>query len=44
MKNTMTMTDNRTGKSYEFEIKDATREPSVVDIGTFYARTGMFTY
>ena len=44
MKNTMTMTDNRTGKSYEFEIKDATRGPSVVDIGTFYAQTGMFTY
>ena len=44
MKNTMTMTDNRTGKSYEFEIQDATRGPSVVDIGSFYAKTGMFTY
>ena len=44
MKNTMTMIDNRNGKSYEFDIKDATRGPSVVDIGSFYAQTGMFTY
>ncbi len=44
MKNTMTMIDNRNGKSYEFNIKDATRGPSVVDIGSFYAQTGMFTY
>ena len=38
------MTDNRTGKSYEFDIKDATRGPSVVDVSSFYAKTGMFTY
>jgi len=44
MKNTMTMIDNRNGKSYEFDIKDATRGPSVVNIGSFYAQTGMFTY
>ena len=44
MKPTMTMTDNRTGKSYEFDIKDATRGPSVVDISSFYAQTGMFTF
>ena len=44
MKSTVTMIDNRTGKSYEFDIKDATRGPSVVDISTFYAQTGMFTY
>jgi len=44
MKNTMTMIDNRNGKSYEFDIKDATRGPSIVDIGSFYAQTGMFTY
>ena len=44
MKNTMTMTDNRDGKSYEFEIRDATRGPSVVDISNFYGQTGMFTY
>ena len=44
MKSTMTMKDNRTGKEYEFEIKDASRGPSVVDISTFYAQTGMFTF
>ena len=44
MKPTMTMRDNRTGKEFEFEIKDATRGPSVVDISSFYAQTGMFTF
>lgn len=44
MKPTVTMTDNRTGKTYEFEIKEATRGPSVVDISSFYAQTGMFTF
>ena len=44
MKNTITMTDNRTNKSYEFDILNATRGPDVVDISTFYANTGMFTY
>ena len=44
MKNSITMTDNRTNKSYEFDILNATRGPSVVDISTFYAKTGMFTY
>ena len=44
MKSTITMTDNRTAKSYEFDILDATRGPSVVDISKFYTETGMFTY
>ncbi len=44
MKQTITMTDNRNGESYEFDIFDATRGPSVVDISTFYAKTGMFTF
>ena len=44
MKNSITMIDNRTNKAYEFDILDATRGPSVVDISTFYAKTGMFTY
>jgi citrate synthase len=44
MKPTITITDNRNAKSYEFEIKDATRGPSVVDISSFYAQTGMFTF
>ncbi len=43
MKNSVTMTDNTTGKSYDFKILDGTRGPSVVDISSFYAETGMFT-
>ena len=44
MKNSITMTDNRTNAAYEFDILNATRGPHVVDISTFYAKTGMFTY
>ena len=44
MKNTFTMINNRTQESYEFDIIDATRGPSVVDISTFYKKTGLFTY
>lgn len=44
MKSTVTITDNRNAKSYEFDILDATRGPSVVDISSFYAQTGMFTF
>lgn len=44
MKNSVTMINNRTNESYEFDILDPTRGPSVVDISTFYADTGMFTY
>lgn len=43
-KNTMTLTDNRNGKTYELPILDATVGPSVVDISTFYQETGMFTF
>ena len=44
MKNSVTITDNRTNKSYEFDVLDGKRGPSVVDISTFYSKTGMFTY
>ena len=44
MKNSITMIDNRTGKSYEFDILEATRGPSVVNISSFFAKTGMFTF
>ncbi len=44
MKDTMTIVNNRTNESYEFDILDPTRGPSVVDISSFYAKTGMFTY
>jgi len=43
-KNTVTLTDNRTGETYEYNILDATRGPSVLDIRTFFTDTGMFTY
>ena len=43
-KNSVTMTDNRTGQSYEFPILDGTEGPSLIDISKMYAKTGMFTY
>ena len=43
-KNTVTLTNNRDGKSYEFDILDATVGPSVINISTLYKETGMFTY
>jgi citrate synthase len=42
--NTVTVKDNRTGKSYDFPILDATIGPSVVDISAFYPSMGMFTF
>lgn len=44
MKNSMTMINNKTNEKYEFDILEATRGPDVVDISSFYATTGMFTY
>jgi citrate synthase len=43
-KDTFTFTNNRTNESYEFNILDATRGPSVVDISSFYKETGLFTF
>lgn len=40
----VTFTDNRTGKSVDYPILKATRGPDVVDIRTFYRDTGLFTY
>ena len=44
MSNTVTLTDNRNGKSYDFPILDGTLGPSVIDISTLYKDTGMFTF
>lgn len=41
---TVTLTDNRTGKSYEFSILDSTIGPSVIDIRNLYKETKMFAY
>ncbi len=40
----VTLTDNRTGKSYELEILHPTAGPDLIDIRTLYKQTGMFTY
>src|SRR5690606_5713711 len=41
---TVTLTDNTTGKQYEFAVLDGSTGPSVIDIRKLYAETGMFTY
>ncbi|MDP2207139.1 MAG: citrate (Si)-synthase, partial [Alphaproteobacteria bacterium] len=43
-KKTVTLTDNETGKQYEFPIIDGTTGPRVIDIRKLYNDTGMFTY
>ncbi|MCB2102287.1 MAG: citrate (Si)-synthase [Rhodobacterales bacterium] len=39
-----TLTDNRSGQTYDLPLLDGTVGPSVVDIRKFYADTGCFTY
>ncbi len=41
---TVTLIDNRDGKSYEFPILNPTKGQDVIDIRKLYAETGMFTY
>ena len=41
---TVTLTDNRNNKSYEFEILEPTLGQDVIDIRTLFRDTGMFTY
>ena len=41
---TVTLTDHRNGKSYEFPILSPTKGPDVIDIRTLFSTTGMFTY
>ncbi len=43
-KDTVTLTDNSTGKSVEFPIRRGTQGPAVIDIGSLYKDLGMFTY
>jgi len=43
-KNTITLTNNQTGDTYEYNILEGTRGPAVLDIRTFFADSGMFTY
>jgi citrate synthase len=44
MSNTITITNNQTGESFEFPILEGTVGPSVVDISSFYKQFKMFTY
>ena len=43
-KSTATLTDNETGKSYEFPIIHGTVGPRLVDIRKLYGESDMFTY
>jgi len=42
-KNTLTITDNSTGKSIEIPLLQGTEGPSVADIGKLYSELGIFT-
>ncbi len=44
MAETVTLTDNRNGKNYTFDILEATKGQDVIDIRTLFKETGMFTY
>ena len=41
---TMTLTDNGTGKSWDFPVLEGSVGPRVMDVRSLYAKTGMFTY
>ena len=41
---TLTLSDNKTGKSFELPGLAGTLGPSVIDVRRLYAETGMFTY
>lgn len=42
--NTVTFTDNSTGKTVELPVIPGTIGPDVVDIRTLYSETGLFTF
>ena len=44
MSDTVTLTDNRNGKSYDFPILHGTMGLDVIDISTFFSDTRMFTF
>jgi len=43
-RNTVTLTDNSTGKSLELPILSGSVGPKAIDVSKLYAETGMFTY
>jgi len=42
--NSVTLTNNLTGRQYEYEILKSTRGPDALDMRTFFQDSGMFTY
>ena len=43
-RDSITLTNNRTGEHYEFELKRGTLGPPAFDISTLYREAGIFTY
>ncbi len=43
-KDSITLTNNQTGASYEFELKQGTLGPPAFDISSLYREAGIFTY
>ena len=43
-KNTVTLTDNSNGQSWEMPIMEGSLGPRVIDVRRLYADTGFFTY
>jgi citrate synthase len=43
-KDSITLTNNNTGQSHEFELKHGTIGPPAFDISTLYRETGIFTF
>jgi citrate synthase len=41
---TMTLTDNSSGKTWDFPVLEGSVGPKVMDVRSLYAKTGMFTY
>ena len=41
---TVTIVNNRDGMKYEFPIVDGSLGPSLINIGSLYRESGMFTY
>ena len=41
---TMTLTDNSTGKSWDFPVLQGSVGPKVIDVRSLYSKTGYFTY
>ena len=43
-RNSVTLTDNQTGKCFEFDLIKGSVGPKVIDIRELYEQTGFFTY